>query len=77
MLKTTIYPDADSLAEKDGAEFETDFVSLVNHDTYGPPALVAPNPREPRPTARPGQTVLYINTSVVAAFKIYRPSSDQ
>ena len=74
-LTTTIYPDSDAVHDGEGKEFETDFVSLVNHGTYGPPALVAPA-RGEQPLARPGQTVLYVNTSLVPLFTIYRPVSD-
>lgn len=49
-----------------------DFVSLVSDDTYGPPALVAPNKEHPRPLARAGQRVLYINTRHVPMFEIER-----
>jgi hypothetical protein len=70
-LKTTIYADADAIAEGEGKDYETDFVSLVNHETYGPPTLVAPS-RGEQPLARPGQDVLYVNTSLVPLFKIHR-----
>lgn len=71
MLKATIYPDANSLANDEGFVFDVGYVSLVNNQTYGPPALVAPSPRggnEKR--ANPGEEVLYINTNLIPAFTI-------
>lgn len=50
---------------------EVDFVSLVNSDTFGAPPLIAPKEGQ-RPLARVGQSVLFINTSVVQAFEIER-----
>lgn len=52
-----------------------DYVSLYNGGTHGPPALVAPGRQEGqsvRPKARPGDSVLYINTALIPAFKIER-----
>lgn len=75
MLNVTIYPDAESiLSDEGGAEFEgVDYVSLVNNQTYGPPALIAPSPRGgDLPRARLNQKVLYINTNLVPAFEIVR-----
>lgn len=82
MLTVTVYPDAEALASVDeddepngGVEFtDVDFVSFVNNGTYGPPALIAPNPKTPErgPRARLGQKVLYINTNLVPAFEIVR-----
>lgn len=54
---------------------EIPFVSLVNEGTHGPPALVAPRKESGvpvKPKAQVGQSVLYINTSVVPAFRIKR-----
>lgn len=55
-----------------------DFVSLVSASTYGPPALVAPDPKKPGqpPTARPGERVLFINTAVVPMWLIERIGDD-
>ena len=71
MLTVTLYPDSDSLVNDEGRELKVDFVSLVNNQTYGPPALVAPAPsgREHK-RAEPGEEVLYINTNLMPAFKI-------
>lgn len=82
-LTVTIYPDADAISEDDATTFhDVDFVSFVNEGTFGPPALVAPgrpptpNSRPAPPTARPGQEVLYINTSLVPLFKISRDGEE-
>ena len=75
MLEVTIY---DASGRKtatfghDNSE-EVDFVSLVSNETYGPPALVAPNKGQP-PTAKVDDRVLYINTSLVPMFLIERIS---
>jgi hypothetical protein len=69
---TTVYADADSVHEGEGQVFETEYVSLVNSGTYGKPALVAPD-RGEGATARPGEEVLYVNTSLVPVFRIKRP----
>jgi hypothetical protein len=77
MLKVTIYPDADALANDEPVEHKAKYVSYVAPTTYGAPALVAPNPRDPQgrePRARVGDDVLYINTGFVAAWKITRES---
>lgn len=80
-LTVEIYPDADSIASDESASGSPtvfngiDYVSFVNSGTYGAPALVAPNPKDPRgtePRARTGQKVLYINTSLVPLFSIER-----
>ena len=73
MLDVTIYsadgkPVAQFLDE-DGEG--VDFVSLVNNETYGPPALVAPS-RGEGPVAQLEDEVLYINTNLVPMFKIVR-----
>jgi hypothetical protein len=63
--------DPDMEAEGVLDEITVDFVSLVSDQTWGPPALVAPNPKNPgAKRATPGQRVLYINPSKVAAFAI-------
>lgn len=77
MLNVTVYPllphDADQ-SDKDnptGTFYDNiDFVSLVNNETYGPPALVAPSRDGAR--AGVGERVLYINTSLVPLFEIER-----
>jgi hypothetical protein len=61
--------------EADDVPFEVDYVSLYNGGTHGPPALVAPGREkgENVPTrASLGDSVLYINTSLVPAFEIER-----
>lgn len=59
MLKVTIY---DNPLDEDPLELnDVDYVSYVSPDTYGPPALVAPNKGQP-PTASVGERVVYINT---------------
>jgi hypothetical protein len=76
MLNVTIYPDAASLldTENDGVTFhELNYVSLVNNQTYGPPALIAPSPAR-NGGAVPGERVLYINTNLVPVFEIVRTS---
>lgn len=71
MLKVTLYPDAESITDDKGLEFEVDYVSLVNNQTYGPPALVAPSSHgRDTKRAEPGQEVLYINTNLMPAFSI-------
>lgn len=74
-LTVEVYPDAEAIGEDDSTTFTAiDFVSFVNEGTFGPPALVAPSPKEPGrpPLARPGQRVLYINTSLIPLFSIER-----
>jgi hypothetical protein len=77
MLEVRIY---DALG-KETARFsedddtDVDFVSLLNSETHGPPALVAPNPRQPEPRASEGDRVLYINTAFVPIFYIERTSN--
>jgi hypothetical protein len=63
--------DPDMAAEGTDETIVVDFVSLVSDQTWGPPALVAPNPKNPgAKRATPGERVLYINPSKVAAFAI-------
>lgn len=73
MLEVTIY----SIDGREVAKFhdvnEVDYVSLVNNETYGPPALVAPA-RGEKPLAQVEDEVLYINTNLVPFFKIVRTS---
>lgn len=81
MLKVTIYT-LESLAAQRGMNGEFDppplvlddvnYVSYVNSDTHGPPALVAPPKSGGPPTARPGDSVVYINTDIVPAWEIER-----
>ena len=54
-------------------------MSLVNNQTYGPPALIAPsrgNPTTPNGPvrARIGERVLYVNTNLVPVFEMVRTS---
>ena len=53
---------------------EVDFVSLVSPETYGPPALVAPNNKGQGQRAAVEDRVLYINTALVPFFEIERIS---
>ena len=75
MLEVTIYDVAGrktaTFSQNDDTDF--DYVSLVSNQTYGPPALVAPNKGQP-PTAKIEDRVLYINTSLVPLFSIERIS---
>lgn len=71
MLEVTIFNPEGEVAVKFDGENEVDYVSLVNNETYGPPALVAPN-RGEAPLARIDDHVLYINTNLVPVFKIVR-----
>ncbi len=56
-----------------GVPFETDYVSIVNRDTFGPPPLIAPKEGQ-RPLASVGQRVLFVNTAVIEAFVVERVS---
>lgn len=73
MLEVTIYDATGRKTATFGGEDEVDFVSLVSNETYGPPALVAPNKGQP-PTAKIEDRVLYINTGPAgpAMFQIER-----
>ncbi len=53
-----------------GHEYEVDFVSLVNSETFGPPPLIAPTRDRTVALAEDGDKVLYINTDLVPAFTI-------
>lgn len=54
-------------------EAEGDYLSLINEDTYGkPPLLTANEGRDP--IVRPGQTVIYINPTNIAAVQVERTS---
>lgn len=66
-LEVTVYTDA--VEEPD--RFEVDFVSYVSNETWGKPALITVDKGE-RPVATVGETVLYINTSVVPFWTIQR-----
>lgn len=78
MLRVTVYAlrDAgDSKIDPEGTEYnEIDYVSLVNNETYGPPALVAPARGGDTTRARINDRVLYINTALVPLFEIERTS---
>jgi hypothetical protein len=50
-----------------------DAVSLVDNETHGPPALVAPGRGQDRATLEHGK-VLYISTPNVVAFEITKSS---
>lgn len=73
MLEVKIYDHQGtataSFTQDNGEEF--DFVSLINPETHGPPALVAPFKGAP-PTAKVEDRVLYINTAHVPMFSIER-----
>lgn len=78
MLEVTIY-DAEGVQKakfEEDNDTDVDFVSLVSNETYGPPALVAPNRNGQGPRAQAGDRVLYINTGPggPAMFKIERTS---
>lgn len=64
MLEVTIYDAEGNVKETFTQEKDTefDFVSLVSPETYGPPALVAPNRNGQGPRATIEDRVLYINT---------------
>ena len=74
MLRVTVYAlrnADDPKIDPEGTEYsEIDYVSLVNNETYGPPALIAPAREGAR--ARVGDRVLYINTALVPLFEIER-----
>lgn len=73
MLDVTIYDGDGNVTATflDDDNSAVDFVSLVNNETYGPPALVAPS-RGDSPVAQLEDEVLYINTNLVPMFKIVR-----
>lgn len=77
-LTVEIYADAEAIDNDEPTSFSgVDYVSFVNAGTFGPPALVAPAPKDPagtKPRATVGQKVLYVNTSVVPLFAIERTS---
>jgi hypothetical protein len=66
-------PDTGKLSDS-GEEYEVEYVSLVNSETFGPPPLVAPSNERQAPRASVGERVLYINTDLVPAFLIERDS---
>jgi hypothetical protein len=53
-------------------EYDVEYVSLVNSETFGPPPLVAPSSDSRAPRAAVDDRVLFINTDVVPAFLIER-----
>ncbi len=70
MLRVKLFSiDADTGELAPGEEHYTDYVSLVNSESFGKPPLIAPGNDQ---TARAGDEVLYINTSLVSAFSIKR-----
>lgn len=75
MLNVTLYSrNAEGKLVADLDE-EVEYVSYFNGGTHGPPALVAPGRQDGRavqPTARPGEAVLYVNTSLVPVVLIER-----
>lgn len=73
MLEVTLFDAHGRPTARFHNDTDVDFVSLVSNETYGPPALVAPNKGNP-PTAHIGDRVLYINTSLVPIFQIERTS---
>lgn len=76
MLEVYVYA-ADGKVAKKFTEYDdtdVDYVSLVSNDTYGPPALVAPNRGGQGPRAAVGERVLYISTALVPMFHIERTS---
>jgi hypothetical protein len=58
--------------EENSYEYDVEYVSLVNSETFGPPPLVAPSNDRQAPRAGDGDRVLYINTDLVPAFLIER-----
>ena len=73
MLKITVFT-GEAADEKE--EFTADYVSFFSDESYGPPALVAPKDGRP-PTARPGQSVVFVNTKYVPLLKIDRLEDEQ
>jgi hypothetical protein len=77
MLTVTTYSfdseDGGALSEDE--VFTVDYVSQFTAGTHGPPALVAPGRESGQSVpakARPGETVLYLNTGLIPAFTITR-----
>lgn len=83
---TSIFTDDPETYDIDVTDDELDvevgaavhYVSTINAGSYGPPALIAPAPTKPggkEPSrARIGETVLYINTSLVPVYAATRVS---
>jgi hypothetical protein len=72
---TLINFNSDGELVEDDQPYEVNYVSLFNAGTHGPPALVAPGREQGQnvaPRARPGESVLYINTGSIPAYKIER-----
>lgn len=70
----TFDPESGDLQVGDDVH-EVEYVSQYNGGTHGPPALVAPGRESGQavpPRARVGDTVLYINTQLVPAYKVTR-----
>jgi hypothetical protein len=57
-------------------EDAADFLSLISDDTYGKPPLITRNEKtnEPEALARPGMTVLYVNSGAILAMLVERTS---
>lgn len=65
-LQVTVFP-AGANEESDGIEFDNiDFISLVNHDTYGKPAIISDD--EGRDAVR----VVYINPNNISAVEVHK-----
>lgn len=60
----------------ESAEYEVDYVSLVNNETFGPPPLIAPTKDRVAAKAEEGDKVLYINTNTTRAFTIVKEDDD-
>lgn len=76
MLEVTLYDETGKVTGefKEDNDTDVDYVSLVSPETYGPPALIAPNRQGQGPRAAVGERVLFINTRLVPVFKIERIS---
>jgi hypothetical protein len=72
MLEVSIYKSLDD--DEPVVHEDINYVSLISAGTYGPPALIAPERGGDRSRAAVGDTVLYINTSIVPLFQIERVS---
>lgn len=67
-----LYPTFDDDGQVRELLFEdVDFVSFVNHDTFGKPAIIAPGPDHVSRDDGP-LSVLYVNTGGVCAVEVTR-----